>query len=124
MLNPYGQTAKDIDRVVRQNTTAPQLSLQYNTAPTNLGLYNTLQDINPEVVNQLDFVQSPDVLTSTSRGLQSIMQGSQLLGTKMGKSTLGSKLFGQNFMSGPGASIGNPFTTNVSSGVLHQELQI
>ena len=116
MLNPYGQTAKDVDRVVRQNTTTPQLSLQYNTAPINLGMYNTLQDINPEVVNQLDFIQSPDVLTSTGRGLQNIMQGSQLLGTKLGEGTLGSKLFGQNFMKGPGASIGSPFTKNVSAG--------
>ncbi len=116
MLNPYGQTAKDANRVIKQNTTTPQLSMQYNTAPTNFGMYSTLQNINPEVVNQLDFIKSPDILSSTGAGLQTIMQGSQLLGTKVGEGTLGSKLLGQNFMKGPGASITNPFTQQASSG--------
>jgi len=113
-LQRGGTTLQGIEALNRRTNNVVPAFTPYSMAPAPGTSYMDLQSMNPEPIDPFLDYQSPGLLSNLSTGLQVAQTAPQLLKMKLGKQTLGERL-GTN-LSGPGATITNPFTQQASSG--------
>ena len=112
-LQQGGTTLQGIEALNRRTNNVVPAFTPYSMAPRPGTSYMDLQSMNPEPIDPFLDYQSPGLLSNLSTSLQVAQTAPKLLSMKVGERTLGQRL-GAN-LSGPGASIKNPFTQTVST---------